>query len=48
MFGHEINLNFDRNGEDHRTLVTGLVSCIIKAGVTLYVCLRFKMLAYNE
>ena len=48
MFGHAISLNFDRNGEHHRTIVTGLFSLFLKCIITLYVILRFKMLILNE
>jgi len=48
MFGHAISLNFDRNGEDHRTLITGLFSLLLKSAITCYVILRFKMLLLNE
>jgi len=48
MFGHAISLNFDRNGEYHRTIVTGLFSLFLKSCITLYVILRFKMLILNE
>lgn len=37
MFGHEIKLNFNRNGDAHTTVIGGLTSCIVKALIYIYI-----------
>ena len=36
MFGHEIDLNFDKKGEKHNTLIGGFFSIIIYIGLGFY------------
>ena len=48
MFSHAISLNFDRNGDVHRTLISGLCSCIVKSAIAFYIFLRFRMLIFRE
>jgi hypothetical protein len=48
MFGHTINLNFDKNGDTYKTSLGGTLSFMIRCAITLYVYIRLKKLAYNE
>ena len=48
MFGHVINLNFNKQGESHKTSVGGFFSLIIKCFLLLYVGLNFKKLIWHE
>jgi len=48
MFGHTINLNFDKSGDSHKTLIGGLMSILIKFAIFTYVFLRFKMMIFLE
>jgi len=48
MFGHDISLNFNRNGKQHRTLITGLFSLFLKICITAYFIQRFYMLIFHE
>ena len=41
MFGHRFDLNFNKAGEEHKTFVTGLASCFIRAFIAFYVYLVF-------
>ena len=36
MFGHIINLNFDRRGDSHKTLCGGFFSITLKAFLLFY------------
>ena len=47
MFGHIINLNFDQQGDAHKTLIGGLASILIKIGMSIYVVLTFEKFFYN-
>ena len=47
MFGHVINLNFDRRGDSHKTLCGGVFSIVLKSFLVFYVYLKFDMLIYN-
>lgn len=44
MFGHVINLNFDRRGDSHKTVCGGFFSILFRTFLTLYVILMFKKL----
>ena len=48
MFGHTINLNFNRNGDSHKTFIGGLFSMLIKVTLAFYVYTLFKRMFYNE
>lgn len=39
MFGHVINLNFDRKGDSHKTLCGGVFSIALKGFLSFYVIL---------
>ena len=44
MFGHEIKLNFNRNGDAHTTLIGGLVSLFVKTLITIYIYMNVMKL----
>ena len=44
MFGHQVSLNFDKNGDHHFTLLGGLMSILIKLFVFVYVCIKIQIL----
>lgn len=44
MFGHVINLNFDRQGDSHKTLCGGFFSMALKGFLIFYVCLMLNKL----
>lgn len=48
MFGHTINLNFNKNGDSHKTFIGGLFSILIKMLLGLYVYLLFKRMFLYE
>ena len=48
LFGHQVSLNFDGKGEQHKTLIGGLVSILVKVFLGLYVYLRVKQLIFKE
>ena len=48
MFGHVINLNFNKNGNSHGSFIGGVFSVIIKLMLLLYVFLIVKMWLLNE
>jgi hypothetical protein len=48
MFGHIINLNFNRSGQSHNTFIGGFVSMFIKISMSIYVFLNFKKLILKE
>lgn len=48
MFGHTIQLNFNKNGDSHKTFVGGVFSMFIKMLLGLYVFLLFKRMFLNE
>ena len=47
MFGHVINLNFDRRGDSHKTLCGGVFSIFFKCFLTFYVYLMFTKLIFK-
>ena len=47
MFGHQINLNFDRKGDSHKTLITASVSAFIKMGMCCYIANIFSKLIFK-
>ena len=48
MFGHEIKLNFNRNGDAHTTFVGGLVSLLVKTMMTVYIYMNVMKLVGIE
>ena len=49
LFGHHIHLNFNRNGQSHKTTLGGFVSVMIKGWMFFYVYYIFrKMLFYED
>jgi hypothetical protein len=48
MFGHTINLNFNKEGDSHQTSLGGFFSIFIRAAMTMYVFMNFKKMIYNE
>ena len=48
MFGHVINLNFNRSGPTHNTTIGGCTSLLIKMAMTVYIFLNFKKLIFKE
>ena len=48
MFGHTINLNFNKNGDSHKTLIGGFFSLFIKMLLGVYVYLLFKRMFLYE
>jgi len=48
MFGHVINLNFNRKGSSHNTIIGGIISILIKITIAIYVYLMLKKLILNE
>ena len=47
-FGHEVKLNFNRNGASHKTAIGGLFSIFINMAVYYYVFTRFKILLMKD
>ena len=48
MFGHEIKLNFNRNGDSHTTILGGLVSLLVKTVMTIYIYMNIMKLVSFE
>jgi hypothetical protein len=48
MFGHVINLNFNRSGPSHNTTIGGCTSIFIKLAMIVYIFLNFKKLILKE
>ena len=46
MFGHDVRLNFNRNGDTHKTILGGIVSLFIKTAIFLYVVLNVRKLVF--
>ena len=47
MFGHVVNLNFDRRGDSHKTLCGGVFSIFFKGFLAFYVYLMFTKLIFK-
>ena len=47
MFGHVVNLNFDRRGDSHKTLCGGIFSIGLKVFLTFYVYLMLVKLVFK-
>lgn len=48
LFGHEVQLSFNKKGNAHNTLVGGIFSVLIKFLVLAYTTLLFKKLVNKE
>ena len=48
MFGHVINLNFDKQGDSHKTFIGGIISIVVKILMFVYVSVKFDKLIYRE
>ena len=48
MFGHVVNLNFDRKGNSHNTWIGGIFSILIKLFMVVFISLKFKRLIYRD
>ena len=48
LFGHQISLNFNQQGDKHRTVVGGLVSILIKFLYYLYMAYLLHKMVHNE
>ena len=48
MFGHVVNLNFDKQGPSHKTVFGGSISLFIKIVIYIYVIFNFKKLIFGE
>jgi len=44
MFGHQIVLNFNKNGDSHTTFIGGFFSIIVKVVMGIYVYMNFLKL----
>ena len=48
MFGHQIVLNFNKNGDSHTTFIGGFFSIIVKVVMGIYVYMNFMKLFMME
>ena len=49
MYGHPIELNFDEEGTNHKTLIGGIVSMLIQIGLLTYIVIVFvRMFTFAE
>ena len=48
MFGHKIQMNFRRQGENKKTLIGGIFSILIKVSMLFYVIYNFRKLFLYE
>ena len=48
MFGHVIQLNFNRKGELHRTFIGGFISVFIRSAMIMYFFWHLKTMFFME
>ena len=48
LFGHPVQLNFNRSGPEHNTVVGGVVSLVVKAMMLTYVLLLSRRMVQYE
>ena len=48
LFGHIVNLNFNRNNNSHNTALGGLISILIKIFMIVYIGLISKKVVLSE
>ena len=47
-FGHHLQFNFDKQGDNHRTKFGGFISIIVKFVLSVYIFLRFRVLIEGD
>ena len=47
MFGKEVNLNFDKKGEYHNTIIGGLFSILLRIIMIIYGSMRVNVMVNN-
>jgi hypothetical protein len=47
MFGREVNLNFDKKGEYHKTVIGGIFSMLLSIIIIIYGGMRLNVLFNN-
>ena len=49
MFGYQVQLNFNRQGESYKSTMGGFISIIFKAALAVFVYIRYmKMINLND
>ena len=48
LFGHYIHLNFNRQGDSHKTLIGGLFSILVKIMMIFYIIINVRKLVSND
>ena len=48
MFGHTINLNFNKEGDSHQTTLGGFFSVFIRIFMVIYVWMNIKKMLLHE
>ena len=48
MFGHTINLNFNKEGDSHQTALGGFFSIFIRIAMFIYVVMNIKKMLFHE
>lgn len=48
MFGHIVNLNFNRNNNSHNTALGGMISILIKVFMIIYIGIISKKVVLSE
>ena len=48
MFGHNVNLNFDKKGCTHNTLPGGVFSLMVRCLIAVYIYILFRKLIKHE
>ena len=46
-FGHEVNLNFNREGATHNTAIGGGFSLILRIGMVIYIAMNVGKLLFK-
>ena len=44
MFGHQVGLNFNKQGDHHKTKIGGFFSIFVRMGLSVYIFLMCKKL----
>ena len=49
FFGHQVSLNFDKNGDTHNTIIGGFFSIFIRLFIMWYIVMNFyKLITYED
>jgi hypothetical protein len=48
LYGHPVKLNFDKQGDMHKTLIGGVFSLVVNTIMLIYVGLNVKKLLWKE